>query len=136
MPLLTSANIPSIRWRLDASLDEATLPDAVVVDQVPAAERLVLARDPLAATRTGDDLARVQEAAILFCAALLAPSVPRLTREETDGYRYQADVATWEELAATLRARAEAEIAAVLGPAKVSSRRPTFFARAPGYRGR
>ena len=137
MPLLESADWPAVRALLDVGLTADVLPDATIERDVfwGAAEREVLRLDPDALARTGDELKAARSAAMAFLAASLAPSVPRLTREDTDGYSYTADVAKWDALAASLRARATREIGAYLEEDDSAIRRPTFFAAASGRRG-
>lgn len=138
MALLTSANYPAIRSALDASLDSTILPDAVIAYDIyhRAAELEVLTRDPDAETRTGDDLTRVRTAAMLYCAAFLAPAIPMLTREEATEYAYTRQAVDWQKLAATLRARADALIEAVLTPDDITPLMPTMFVLGAGGRGR
>jgi hypothetical protein len=78
MLFLTSTDYPTIRGALHVSLTSAELSDALLGSDlyVPAAEAEVLALDPLALTRTGDELARVKRAVLFLTAALLAAVVP------------------------------------------------------------
>lgn len=137
MAILTSALYPAVRAAIDLELDSTALPDATIALAIyaGAADQDVLARDPLAETRTGSDLIHVQNAAVYSCAARLIIALPQVTSEETpDGHRYQ--VRAWEPAAraAALRALAAAELDAVV-TADASADRPPFFTRASGTRG-
>jgi hypothetical protein len=88
MPLLTSADYPSIRALVDTGLTQEQLPDTTIALDVflGAGQDAVLQRDPLAETRTGAQLDRARRAAMLFTAALLAPTVlQRSERDYTEG---------------------------------------------------
>jgi hypothetical protein len=138
MPILASADYQEIREQIDISLDALALPDAVVGRDAyaGAAMREVIARDPLAESRTGADGARVRLAAIYLTAARLCPAVPAL-QSETHGettYRRMAFDAT--KRAEELRSLAESELSAVLEPGDATPYRPTMFGLASGRRGR
>lgn len=137
MSLLTSADYDSVRAALDALLDCETLPDDVIALDLyaGAAERAVLARDPLAETRTGSALARVRAAAVLYAASYLAPVVPQLTSERFADYSYSRNGQDWAKLAASLRARADAELDTVLETRR-SAGALGVFTVARGRRGR
>lgn len=83
-------------------------------------------------------LLRVLNAALLYCAALLVPVVPRI-KSETRGQdeSYTRDTIDVEERQRELFAQAEAEIAPNL-PTTVIGQivAPVLFTTAPGYRGR
>jgi hypothetical protein len=138
--LLSSADYPAVRAAIDVSLGKSELPDDTIALGIyhAAAVQEVLARDPDAESRTGDELARVQRAAVYFCAARLCPAVVRLTSLsiQTRDISYSKPAQDPDERAAELRALAEAEIAAVLTPSEDDYARPTMFAVAKGYRGR
>ena len=137
MALLSAADYPAIRAAIDVSLTARVLPDSVIglPIYVDAAEAEVLARDPLAATRTGGELQHIQNAAVLLTAALLAPALPGYTAEDFSEYSYQRKT-DWATRAAELRKRAEAELAAVLEPENpTTASKPTMFTTAPGTRG-
>ncbi len=137
MSLLSTSDFPAIRAALDVSLKTTTLSDAVIALPIyqGAAEAEVLARDPLAASRTGAALQHVVNAAIFLTAAYLAPALPALTAETIGKYSYQRDV-DWTARAAELRARADAELAALLTPATAQKGSPpTMFGVASGRRG-
>src|SRR4051812_45313755 len=109
MPILSPADYPEVRAQLDLTLDGTMLPDATIgLDAfVGEAEREVLARDPLALSRTGDEAARVRLAAIYLTAARLALALPVLTSEETpEGQRYARQA--WDPVALANRLRQQA----------------------------
>lgn len=137
MTLITATHYPAVRAALDVSLTVLVLPDATIALSIyhGAAEAEILARDPLAATRTGDELQHIQNAAVLLTAALLAPALPGYTAEDFSEYSYQRKT-DWATRAAELRKRAEAELAAVLEPENpTTASKPTMFTTAPGTRG-
>lgn len=138
MALLSSAEYPAIRAAIDVSLDSALLPDAVIALDlyVGAGQRDVLAIDPAAETRTGDDLLHAKTAAIMFTAARLIGSVPLITREQRDTHGYTRQEVDPAQRAADLRTLASAEIDAYLDPGDLASDRPTRFAVVSGRRGR
>ncbi len=135
---LTSVHYPAIRAAIDVTLTAELVPDAVIALDVyvGAATRAVQARDPLWATRTGDDAIRLTTAAILLTAAALAPAVPQIVSERWGDQTYQRQPADMHALAAALRARADAALATVLAPSDAASDRPTMFTLASGRRGR
>jgi len=140
-PILTSANYPDVRAALDTDLSDSTssLPDTTIdlLIYAPTANQDVLALDPEAETRTGEDANRVLKAAIFFCAARLAPVVVRLTSLSitTRDMSYQKAIFDPEERAAELRGEAVDLINDVIKPTETSPSRPTTFSRAPGIRG-
>lgn len=137
MALITATHYPAVRAALDVSLTAQVLPDATIALSIyhGAAEAEILARDPLAATRTGDELQHIQNAAVLLTAALLAAAMPAYTAETFSDYSYQRKV-DWAARAAELRKRAEAELATVLEPENpTTASKPTMFTTAPGTRG-
>jgi hypothetical protein len=134
---LTSASYPGIRAALDVSLDATVLPDAVIALSIyqGAGERDVEQQDPDWATRTGPEATALQNAAIYYIAARLAPAIPALTAEQFGaGQRYTREAFDAAAVAADLRARGDAELALVLGETAVAV--PTLFTTAHGYRGR
>lgn len=135
--LLTATHYPAIRAALEVTLTSKELPDAVIALDIYLAAAIaeVLARDPLAESRTGAALTHVTNAGVLICAALLAPALPAITGEQTKNYQYSQKATDWLALAAQLRKRADLELAAVLTPTEATPSRPTMFARAPGRRG-
>lgn len=136
--LIDSTHHPAIRAALDVSLDTKTLPDATIALQIylDAAEAEVIARDPLAASRTGDAETHIENAAIFLTAARLAPAIPQLVRVNRGSVGYQRMNVDWTQRAAELRQLADAEIAAVLTPTETAPGRPTMFSRASGTRGK
>lgn len=75
--LITEADYDTIRKAIDITVDENMLPDDVIALPIyqGAAIRQVLYRDSSAESLTGTALERVQSAAFLFCAALIAPAM-------------------------------------------------------------
>lgn len=135
---ITSAQYPAVRAALDVSLDATTLPDATIglAIYAGAAAVDVKRRDPAWATRTGDALQRLENAQVLFTAALLAPAVPAIEREQMQDYSYTRSKVDWTARAATLIERANEELAAVVTPTATTPGRPAFFSVAHGGRGR
>lgn len=140
MPILTQADYQAIRAALDTDLDSDSLPDATIALSVyqDAADQDVLDLDPDAETRTGSELARVKRAAILFCAARLAPAVVRITSMtvNTRDLSYQRPTFKPDERAAELRQLAQAELNEILEPTGLAPSRPTMFAVVSGTRGK
>jgi len=136
MALLTISDYPAVRAALDISLTSAALPDAIIELDLyaGAATRAIRARDPIAESRTGDDLARVQLAAVLWCAALLVPALPQIASETHGDDTYRRQTSDPLVFATELRGRAEAELAAVLNAGTGSrSPRPFAFTRAARF---
>lgn len=117
MALLTTADYPAIRAAIDISLDAAALPDAIIgLDlYAGAAQRAVRVRDPQAESRTGEQRAVITLAAVLWCAGLLAPALPAISRETHGNDTYQRLTRDPALLGAELITRAETEIASVVG---------------------
>lgn len=140
MAILSAADYPAIRAALDVSLNAQQLPDATIGQDifVGAAEAELLRRVPDAASKTGDDLRRVKRALVWLTAALLAPSVVRITSlsVQTRDLSYSRQTFDPDEKAAELRSRAESEIAMLLTPGEATPSLPTVFTVAAGYRGR
>jgi hypothetical protein len=136
--LLTSAAYPSVRAAIDITLGASDLPDSVIALPINlnAADLELKARDPNWASRTGDALISLTNAAIYLTAARLAPAMPQLLSETFGDYRYQLQAVDWAARAAALRALAEAALDMVLDPGDATSDRPTRFAVASGRRGR
>lgn len=132
--ILTSTLYPSVRAALDVDLTAALLPDATLDLAVyaPAAEALIKSRDPLWATRTGDELDALKLAAIYTCAALLCAALPSLEKESFGkrDYEYTSQRPDPLKLARILRARASAALARATGLTNT----PLFFTTAPGDR--
>lgn len=136
--LLPDTLYPAVRAAIDTSLGTADLPDSIIALDIyaGAAVRDVLAVDPTAASRAGDELAHAQAAAVYFAAARLVAALPRVTRESGNGYTLERRPADAGDLAASLRALASAELDAYLETDAATGDMPTMFRAAPGYRGR
>lgn len=140
--LITEADYDAIRKAIDITVDENMLPGDTIALPIyaPTAIRQVLDRDPTAESRTGTELNRVQNAAILFCAALIAPAMTgkmvNSLSTSTRDLNFSRPPYNGEKRAAELRGLAEAEIAEVLTPADETYAMPTMFAVASGRRGR
>jgi siderophore synthetase component len=138
--LLTPSDYAAVRAALDISLTEAVLPDSVIELDVylGAAEREVRAAVPDAESQVGENLERCRAAAILICAANLAPAIPRLQSERLADYTYQAQSVDWAKLAAALKERAKNELMAVTTTdtaEQASQFRHPVFGVAKGRRG-
>jgi hypothetical protein len=138
--LLGQAQFRDVRAAIAPDLvdDQGVLPDEVIGSDVYAgsAVREVLAIDPLAGTRAGDEFRRVQTAAILFCAARLAPRVADVTRETIGPYSIGSQPRDFAALADELRyqgLRLLAMNAPTVSP--VATYRPVGMALASGGRG-
>lgn len=140
MALLDEGDYDAVRASLDSNLTPANLTNKQIGLPIfrDKAIQMVLDRDPLAETRTGDELARVKRAAVYFCAALLCPVVVRVTSLsiQTRDMNYSRPAFDAEKRAQELNGMAEAEIVEVLEPDATTPRRPTLFAVAAGRRGR
>lgn len=138
MALLSAAEYPAIRAAIDIALDSTTLPDSIIaLDMyVGAGQRDVLLIDPLAESRTGNDLLHATTAAILFTAARLVGALPQIVKETFPDHSYERNKVDAAARAAELRALAGAELDAYLDPGDLASDRPTMFGVAHGYRGR
>lgn len=141
MPILTSADWPAVRAVLDTSLDATTLPSATIemAPFEPAAEIEAKARDPLWATRTGDDLTRLKNATVYLTAARIAPSLPAITRAELGGdFSFSRATVDWATRATDLLALAGTEFDAYLAADSTvgADDMPIFFTVASGSRGR
>lgn len=141
MSILSSSDYPTIRAAIDTSLDSTVLPDATIALPifVTAAELEVVARDPQAASRTGDAATHIKNACIYLTAARLAPAVPQISGETTVGkHTYTRKLQDIDEQVANLRAMAESALAAAVDStaSPASPEVPTFFGRACGGRGR
>jgi hypothetical protein len=137
VPLLSSSDYAAIRAMIDITLDSTTLPDAIIAldAYIGAGMRDVLAIDPDAETRTGDELQHAKTAAILFTAARLIGAIPQMLREKELEYEYQRATVNAADRAAELRALASAELDAYLDVGDATSDKPTFFTVATGRRG-
>lgn len=137
MPILTSAEYPAIRAAIDTSLDSALLSDAVIGLSIylGAADLEVKQRDPSWATRTGDELTHLTNAAIYLTAARLVPVIPNIIAETFTDHDYRREKLDVAALVADLRAKAAEELAAITEPNDTTPSRPTMFTLARGRRG-
>ena len=87
MPIISSSEYPQVRSVLDVSLNDSSLPDEIISQDIyhGRAERDVTKIYADAATFTGDNLAHVKLAVILFTAAYLAPAIVRITSTTVTG---------------------------------------------------
>jgi hypothetical protein len=137
-PLLDSNDYGAIRGELGSAEDEERVPGELIVSAgfLPDALAEVLRRVPGAETLEGEARRRVRLAAVKLTAARLAPKLPNVTRESSGaGESYETEAVDVRALVAQLRAEAEVELSAALGEEE-GSLMPTFFAAAPGGRGR
>jgi hypothetical protein len=138
--ILTSADWPAVRDALDTELDTNSLLDATIARNIysGAADQDVLALDPDAETRTGEDANRIQRAAVFFCAARLAPVVLRILNLSalTRDLRYSKPTFDPDERANELRGMAVEEINEVLVPGGLAESMPRMFSSASGTRGK
>jgi hypothetical protein len=136
--LLTRDYYDQVRTAIDTSLDANILTDEVIAMPTfhGAAEAFVYERDPDAATRTGAELVHIINAIVFLTAAYLVPSIPFLLREDFGDYNYSRFLEKnfVDELVASLRSRANAELNIVLGLDLYASM-PVMFDVAPGRRG-
>lgn len=110
MALLDATFYPQIRAAIDTMIGPDELPDSTIAMDafIGEGQRLVTRKVPDATSRTGDELAQLRSAAILYTASLLAASVPLYTSEMVGhrGYQYQRVARDPQQLARDLRARA------------------------------
>src|SRR5690349_12752640 len=133
---LSAADYPSIRAAIDVSLSEGSLPDAVIGLPIYAGygEQAVLSSVPDADTATQDRQDHLHTAAILFTAAAIALALPSFTRESGPEFNAEIQRVAPAELAADLRLRAQAEVAAA-APEAVIGLVPLTFTVGKGSRG-
>lgn len=119
MAILSAADYPDVRRALDATLDARLLPDSVLDSPIylGEAERRVIARLPGAAALTGADAITTRVATVFILAALVAPVVPLITREQDKDYSYQRAEMDWSGRASQLLADADALLAGLVGEA-------------------
>lgn len=134
--LLDATLYPSIRSAVDLTLDEIALPDSIIELPIygPAAELEVLARDSIAAERSGTELTHALNAVVYLTAARLVLALPQLTSETLGDYAYNLKGEKPEDRAAQLRGLAEGELAAYLNPGKSTVAKPRFFDKGTGGR--
>lgn len=135
--LISQLDCPGVRAALDVSYTEEMIPDDIILLDVFAgsASREVEGRDPLIATRTPDELARLRTATMFYTAASMVLSLPQIISENIGGYHYQAKSVDPLIKIADLRGRGDMEIASVLTPDSNTPLRPTMFTLASGRRG-
>lgn len=133
-PLIDSEFFDQIRAALGRYIDADMLPDNIISMPIylDAGIYEVLQRDPLAESRTGAELTRVQNAAVLFTAYFLTFIDTRVNSEKEGDITLTYDNTSLEKLAEMLRLRAMSEIDSVIG---MMSLRPTTFTLAQGRRG-
>ena len=138
MGLIGVSDYNDVRAALDATLDELSLPNNVISSTIyqGSAEQQIIARIPTAATLTGVEQIQVRVATILLTAALIAPVVPMLTREQDKDYSYQRQPIDWTEVASRLQSRVDAILGSLAGDAPTATSGTAFmFGRASGCRG-
>jgi hypothetical protein len=130
--LLDSNSYKAIRGALSKSLDGDTLPDDDIEDP------MILGRaESYIASRTSDTGEHAKKATIFYAASLLAHpmqgQIAAAVAIRTGGVtvRFDADKAKAE-----LLSQMEEELAAIQGEDVSETWMPTFFAAAPGGRGR
>lgn len=129
-----------VRAALDPTgllLDSSSLPNPSVTRQIYAGAAVteLLALDPDAAARGGEEVQRVSNALNLLTAANIAPFVTQILREQLDDVSTTYQAVDWEARGAKLRARARGEVAA-LTAAPAASSGLFMFGLASGRRGR
>lgn len=139
--ILPPSNYDAIRAALDVSLTEKNLRNEIIGQEIyaPAAKADVIERVSDAESKTGTDLERVRRAAILFCAARLAPAVVRITSVniQTRDASYSRRTFDPEKRAEELRGLAEQELAEVIDSTTAeTAHKPTMFTVAAGTRGK
>lgn len=136
--LLTVQTYPSIRAALGVLVDSSLLPDNIIQLDLYAgrAQSWLESKDPLWATRTGDDRKHLVNAVVLRCAGLLANVMPTLTSEAfADKYNYSAQPVDWAARSAALMADADAEVQLVIAAEEGAAiaTMPTMFSSAKPY---
>lgn len=146
--LIGTEHCPNIRALIDISLSEGALPDSTIKLDLYSgrAEDWVLEQDanallylPGAAQENATKAKRVQRAAQLYCAALLCPVIPNITRDDFEGNEgYTRKPMDYDARAQQLMAEANEEMLKLTEttPLDVTAVMPTMFTVAPGYRGR
>lgn len=148
MALIGSEHYPSIRALIDTSLSEGALPDSIIRMDLYAgrAEDWVIEQDanallylPNESQANTTKAKRVQRAAQLYCAALLCPVIPNVTREDFESNEGVTRKAMdYDARAQQLMSEANEEMLKLTEttPLDVANVLPTLFTVAPGYRGR
>jgi hypothetical protein len=136
MVFLTAADYDAVRAALGTDVDDLLVPDDLIGLSIfeGAAEIEILTRVPDAASFTGTAEQRIRNVAILLTAALIAPAIPRIERENFGDYT-SARSEDWAARAAQLRQRAETEMAPLLPTSATTRIGLGVFARATGGRG-
>ncbi len=141
--LANPGDFPAVRAALDPALTSARLPDAVLASPIymGEAERYVRRKvvgaglDPDALTV--DQQAAGKVAAIYRLAALVAPVIPIIVREQDRDYSYQRQATDWASLQAQLMERADDALDGLLGAEpEAEAGTAWMFGLANGYRGR
>lgn len=134
VPLIDEDFYDQIRGALGADITVAEVSDALIAMPIyiGAGINEVLIRDPIAESRTGAELIRVQNAAVLFTAAFLVPTLIQAKSEKEGDITLTYNQYSLDKLYEMLRLRAMSELDAVLGQLNL---RPTMFTVASGRRG-
>lgn len=129
-PFIDATRFDSIRRALDPEIDSEVLPDDVIADPVflGRAAQKVVQLDPLATTRTGDQLEAIQMATIFLTAAFLAPVLSQVITEQFVDYRARYNPLSQMELVSMLNGAAadQIQIAIAADP-------PQKFRKASGF---
>lgn len=136
--LLTSADHPTIRALIRSNLGPSDLSDAIIVMSYTPATQQVVALDPQAGSwPVGSDQAtRDHDAAVLFAAAWLMPTVPLIDRETFQGYSYQLATGGMSQIERIEQLKFMAQtLLGVTAGATLTSLQPTMFTLATGRRG-
>ena len=142
MAILSSAHYDQIRAALDLSLDEMSLPDDVIGQDIylGRAETDVTTVFADAETFSGANKLRVQRAVILFTAAYLAPAVVAITSRSVTAHdsNFARRPFDPEKRAVELKSQGQAELGAVEdqdADASVVIEPHSIVAVVPGRRG-
>lgn len=142
MPILTTADFPSVRAALDLSLDILALPDATIALPIfqGSGESLVVLRcqganPPIDLSGGSGTPQQAKNAAIYYTAGYLAPALPQLSMESYTEYRYQRETFDRDEMAARCFARGDEELDQLLAASSPTAERAPAFALAHGTRG-
>ena len=139
MAILPRERYDDIRYTLDPGLDEVAIDDEIIasVAYLVSAERWVLSVDPLAASRTGDDLEHIYQAIIFRTAGLLSPAIPQARQVNMAGHNVTLNYAeTAAERTARLLGLADETIGLVVDTTQVATAfTPIFVTTVSGRRG-
>ena len=138
MALLSAADWEAVRAALDPEMSSDDLPDRIIEQPIyaVAAELELLARDPIAASRTGTAKAHIRNAGILLTASRIAPALIAITQQTLGSYTFSLSPTDWTKRAALLRVSAERELGMAMGEAAPGLKPYTMFGVARGRRGR